>query len=100
MEKGISILDAFRALDDISDEFVEEEVKVVKKNQQLKESLKEDKEVIKLDISGDNMYDKGQAYFYARTGDHVDINGEKFEIVQDDTHKIGYSDEMVPSGML
>ena len=91
MEKGISILDAFRALDDIGDEFVEEEIKVVKKNQQLKES----KEVIKLDISGNNMYDKGQAYFYARTGDHVDINGEKFEIAQDDTHKIGYSDEIL-----
>ena len=93
--QGITILDAFRALDDISDDFVEKEVKRVKLNKTLKESKEEHKEVISVDISGNNMYDKGQAYFYARTGDHVDINGVKFEIDQDDTHKIGYSDEIL-----
>ena len=93
--KGISIVDAFMALEDIDDEVVAQEVKTIKRNKALKESLKEEKKVIKLDISGDNMYDKGQAYFYARTGDHVDINGVKYEIIEDREHKIGYSDEIL-----
>ena len=93
--KGITIVDAFKALDDISDDVVKEEVKKVSRKKRIKESLKEDKKVIKLDISGDNMYDKGQAYYYARTGDHVDYSGKKYEIAQDDTHKIGYSDTIL-----
>ena len=100
--QNYSILDAFKALEDINDDFVEKEIKVTNKkvtkqtNKALKESLKEDKaEIIALDISGNNMYDRGQAYFYARTGDCVDINGVRFKILEDDTHKIGYSDEIL-----
>lgn len=89
--KGISILDAFRALDDLEDAVVAKEVQVVRKNQALKESLKESK----IDVARVDMYEKGQAYFYARTGDCVDINGTKFKIDEDDTHKIGYCDEIL-----
>lgn len=96
--KGITILDAFKALDEIDDEVIKDEVKKVSRKKRIKESLKEDKKVIKLDISGDNMYDKGQAYYYARTGDHIDYSGKKYEIAQDDTHKIGYSDTILLKG--
>ena len=81
--KGITVLDAFKALEDISDDVIQDEVKRVSKKSKLKES--KDAKVIKLDISGNDMYDKGQAYYYARTGDHVDYNGSKFEIAQDDS---------------
>ena len=87
--QSISILDAFRALDDICDDEIKQDLIKVKHNKKLKESVET------IDISGRDMYDKGQAYFYARTGDHVDINGKKYEIAQDDTHKIGYSDEIL-----
>ena len=93
-EKGITILDTFKALDDISDEVVHDVVKRVTKSKKLKES--KDKEHIEtIDISGKDMYDRGQAYYYARTGDTVDIDGVKYEIGQDDTHKIGYGDEII-----
>ena len=95
--KGITIVDAFKALDDISDDVVKEEVKKVRKTSQ-KKTIKESVETI--DISGKDMYDKGQAYYYARTGDHVDYNGNKFEIVtdKDGGHKIGYSDTILLKG--
>ena len=95
--KGITIVDAFKALDDISDDVVKEEVKKVRKTSQ-KKTIKESVETI--DISGKDMYDKGQAYYYARTGDHVDYNGNKFEIVTDKNggHKIGYSDTILLKG--
>ena len=89
MQESISILDAFRALDDICDEEIKQDLIKVKHNKKLKESVET------IDISGRDMYDKGQAYFYARTGDKVDINGKKYEIAQDETHKIGYSDEIL-----
>ena len=58
---------------------------------------KEDAEVMTIDISGKDMYDKGQAYYYARTGDHVDYEGKRYEIVMDKDggHKIGYSDTIL-----
>ena len=93
--KGITIYDAFKALDDISDDAVKEEVKkIINKPKKLKESV----ETIK--ISGDDMYDRGQAYYYARTGDHVDYGGKKYEIVMDKDggHKIGYSDTILLKG--
>ena len=98
--KGITILDAFKALDDISDDVIKEDVKKIKtKSKKLKES--KDKEHIEtIDISGNNMYDKGQAYYYARTGDFVDYNGKRYEIVMDKDggHKIGYSDTILLKG--
>lgn len=95
--KGITIVDAFKALDDISDDVVKEEVKKVRKTSQ-KKTIKESVQTI--NISGKDMYDKGQAYYYARTGDHVDYNGKKFEIVMDKDggHKIGYSDTILLKG--
>ena len=95
--KGITIVDAFKALDDISDDVVKEEVKKVRKTSQ-KKTIKESVKTI--NISGKDMYDKGQAYYYARTGDHVDYNGKKFEIVMDKDggHKIGYSDTILLKG--
>jgi len=95
--KGITIVDAFKALDDISDDVVKEEVKKVRKTSQ-KKTIKESVQTI--NISGKDMYDKGQAYYYARTGDHVDYNGNKFEIVtdKDGGHKIGYSDTILLKG--
>lgn len=38
-----------------------------------------------------NPFEKGQAYYYARTGDKVDIGGEVF-IINEDAGKIGYTD--------
>ena len=98
--KGITILDAFKALDDISDDVVKEEVKkITNKPKKLKES-KDKEHVETIDISGKNMYDKGQAYYYARTGDSVDYNGKKYKIVtdKDGGHKIGYSDTLLLKG--
>ena len=97
--KGITILDAFKALDDVDDVVVQDEVEKITEKKKLKESLKEDKKVIKLDVSGNNMYDKGQAYYFARTGDKVDFRGNKYTIDQDDTHKIGYSDTILLKGV-
>lgn len=96
--KGITIADAFKALEDIDDIQVKDEVEKIQAKKKLKESLKEEKKVIKLDVSGDHMYDKGQAYYYARTGDKVDYRGNKYTIDQDDTHKIGYSDTILLKG--
>lgn len=39
----------------------------------------------------DAPFDKGQAYFYARTGDYVEIHGVQYRI-NEDAGKIGYSD--------
>lgn len=39
----------------------------------------------------ENPFEKGQAYYYARTGNKVDINGEVF-IINEDAGKIGYTD--------
>ena len=93
---GITIYDAFKALDDISDDVVKDEVKKVSQKQPKK--LKESVETI--NISGNDMYDKGQAYYYARTGDHVDYDGKRYEIImdKDGKHKIGYSDTILLKG--
>lgn len=101
--KGITILDAFKALDEISDEVIKDEVKRVSitTKKKLKESKKKLKESVEtINISGDDMYDKGQAYYYARTGDFVDYNGKRYEIVvdKDGGHKIGYSDTILLKG--
>ena len=97
---GISILDAFKALDEISDDVVEKDVKKLSKGKkQIKESLKEEKieKIETIDISGKDMFDRGQAYYYARTGDHIDYDGVKYELVldKDGGHKIGYSDTLL-----
>ncbi len=61
-----------------------------------KKEIKEEK-IETIDISGSNMYERGQAYYYARTGDHVDVDGKKYEIIldKDGGHKIGYSDTLL-----
>lgn len=38
----------------------------------------------------ENPFEKGQAYYYAKTGNKVDINGEVF-IINEDAGKIGYT---------
>lgn len=47
--------------------------------------------------SGTDAFERGNAYFYARTGDYVDYDGRKLRIVLDDdgNHKIGYSDTIL-----
>ena len=98
MDKGITILDAFKSLEDIDDEVVKEEVKKVSKPKVLKEGADNKSKNIKkitLDISGNNMYDRGQAYYYARTGDFVDFNGKRYEVAEDETHRIGYGDTIL-----
>lgn len=97
--KGITILDAFKALDDVDDVVVQDEVEKITEKKKLKESLKEGR-VETIDISGRDMYDKGQAYYYARTGDKVDFRGDKYTIVTDEKggHKIGYSDTILLKG--
>lgn len=97
--KGITVLDAFKALDDIDDVVIQDEVKKITSRNKLKESLREDR-VETIDISGRDMYDKGQAYYYARTGDKVDFRGNKYTIVTDEKggHKIGYSDTILLKG--
>lgn len=96
MTNGITILDAFKSLEDIDDIQVEPTLKKIKEHKA--KPIKESVETI--DISGRDMYDKGQAYYYARTGDHVDYNGKKYEIVMDKDggHKIGYSDTILLKG--
>ena len=97
--KGITVLDAFKALDDVDDVVIQDEVEKITSKKKLKESLKEDR-VETIDISGRDMYDKGQAYYYARTGDKVDFRGNKYTIVTDEKggHKIGYSDTILLKG--
>jgi len=96
MTNGITILDAFKSLEDIDDIQIEPTLKKIKEHKA--KPIKESVETI--DISGRDMYDKGQAYYYARTGDHVDYNGKKYEIVMDKDggHKIGYSDTILLKG--
>lgn len=92
----MSLFDAFKALEEVAD--VEVEVKPSKKKI-IKESVNEKSKskVMTIDISGKDMYDKGQAYYYAHTGDSVDYRGAKFTIItdKDGGHRIGYSDTLL-----
>ena len=93
----MGLYDAFIALSDID---VEEVTKKTKKTTKVVKGLKEsvDKGSIEtIDISGKDMYEKGQAYYYAHTGDKVDYKGKKYEIItdKDGGHKIGYSDTLL-----
>jgi len=56
-------------------------------------SLREAKETT-FDISEDGMFDRGNAYFYARTGSKVDLDGKEYTVTTDEegNHRIGYSD--------
>ena len=86
------LMDAFKALEDVVDEVVEEK-KFNKVNKTLKESVET------INISGDDMYEKGKAYYYAHTGDTVTLDDEskKYMIIQDKDggHKIGYTDTLL-----
>lgn len=81
-----AMLDAFKALESIDDELV---APIKKVNNRAK--LSESKKVINLDISGKDRYERGKAYYYAKTGDVVDIDGERY-IIDNREHKIGYGD--------
>ena len=94
----MGLFDAFVALSDIDVEVVAKK-QPVKKVKKLKEALNEksEPEVMTINISGDDMYEKGQAYYYAHTGDKVDYKGKTYEIIVDKEgkHKIGYSDTLL-----
>ena len=92
----MGLFDAFVALNDIDVEVVKKVEKKTKTPKVIKESLKEGK-VETINISGDDMYEKGQAYYYAHTGDKVDFKGKTYEIIVDKEgkHKIGYSDTLL-----
>ena len=81
----VSLVGGMRGIDD---EVVEEK-KFNKVNKTLKESVET------INISGDDMYEKGKAYYYAHTGDTVTLDDEskKYMIIQDKDggHKIGYT---------
>lgn len=93
----MNILDAFKSLEDIDDIEVKPVAKKKVISKTLKESVNEEKKVIKLNISGDDMYEKGQAYYYAHTGDKVDYKGKTYEIIEDKEggHRIGYTDVLL-----
>lgn len=94
----MGLFDAFVALSDIDVEVVAKK-QPVKKVKKLKEALNEksEPEVMTINISGDDMYEKGQAYYYAHTGDKVDYKGKTYEIIVDKEgkHRIGYSDTLL-----
>lgn len=85
---------AFTSVDD----YVDEEMEYIKKLKQKKSGIVREAKSRKseVDLSGDDRYEVGNAYFYARTGDRVDIDGVKYEISTDEdgNHRIGYSDEL------
>lgn len=92
------MMDAFKALENIDDELVAPIKRVINKDKKVNESKESGnaKKVVKekiekIDISGKDMYERGKAYYYAHTGDIVDIDGKKFKIDQRE-HKIGYGD--------
>ena len=88
---------AFMSMDDMVDE-EEEYIKKLQREQRAKHlrvnEAVEKKTPMKFD---DNERTKqGNAYFYARTGDVVDVDGSEYEIITDEegNHRIGYSDEI------
>jgi len=93
------MMDAFKALENIDDELVAPKRIVINKDKKVvnesksgnaKKVIKEEK-IETIDISGKDMYERGKAYYYAHTGDVVDIDGKKFRIDHRE-HKIGYGD--------
>ena len=94
-----TMLNAFKALEDIEDELVAPVKRVVNKSRvvnEAKQPVKEER-IETIDISGKDMYDKGKAYYYAHTGDKVDYKGKTYVIIMDKDggHKIGYSDTLL-----
>lgn len=86
------IIDAFMSLEQVKDIEIKP---VVRKRKKARESLADGprKEFL-IDISGNDMYEKGQAYYHARTGSMVELDGKKYVVTTDDdgNHRIGYTD--------